>query len=208
MQLASFTKMVSACQCPRKALARLYSTPVSRDAMRKWRVSDAQKPRSILDDDDSSGPLDLSEDEDLVNGGARNPDLPPIHKRRPPKEPTPEYYAKYRSALSEKFPDGWNPARKISREAMDGLRRLHQTDSERFNVPVLADQFKISPEAVRKILKSRWAPSSERSAKMMRKERDYYAQKNIQERKELEGILRTKKREAETPGRGDAFSFE
>jgi len=198
------SRAFTSCLCWKTSLSRTYSTPVvTREAMRKWHVSDAQKPKSVLDDSDA--PLDLSEDEDLVNGDARNPNLPPIHKRRPPKEPTPEYYAAYRASIAKQFPAGWNPPRKISREAMDGLRQLHQSDPETFTTPVLAEKFKISPEGVRRILKSRWTPSSDRSAKMARRERDFYSQRNAKEREELEEVIKAKKE----GGRGkDGLSFE
>lgn len=74
--------------------------------------------------------------------------------------------------MKESFPDGWAPPRKLSREAMDGLRTLHAHDPEQFNLRMLSDKFKISPEAVRRILKSRWAPDEERRGEMMLKERE------------------------------------
>ncbi|EIW78391.1 hypothetical protein CONPUDRAFT_43169, partial [Coniophora puteana RWD-64-598 SS2] len=64
----------------------------------------------------------------------------------------------HRAKIKELYPEGWAPARKLSREAMDGLRALHQYDPESFSTPVLASKFHISPEAVRRILKSRWEP--------------------------------------------------
>lgn len=49
----------------------------------------------------------------------------------------------------------WNPSKKISQEQMEALKLL------KFNFPELsasdlAERFKISPEAVRRILKSNW----------------------------------------------------
>ncbi|AJT05674.1 Rrg9p [Saccharomyces cerevisiae YJM1419] len=54
----------------------------------------------------------------------------------------------------------WNPPKKISQEQMEALRLL------KFNFPELtasdlADRFKISPEAVRRILKSNWKRTDE-----------------------------------------------
>ncbi|KAF8919746.1 hypothetical protein CPB85DRAFT_1153068, partial [Mucidula mucida] len=69
---------------------------------------------------------------------------------------------RHRQVIKEKFPDGWNPPRKLSREAMDGLRSLHQFEPDKFTTPFLADKFKISPEAVRRILKAKWEPTKER----------------------------------------------
>lgn len=53
---------------------------------------------------------------------------------------------------------------------MDGLRTLHRHDPDSFTTPVLAEKFKISPEAVRRILKSRWQPDEKRKVQMAEKE--------------------------------------
>ncbi|PLW10017.1 hypothetical protein PCANC_04264 [Puccinia coronata f. sp. avenae] len=63
-----------------------------------------------------------------------------------------------KEALRRNFPDGWNPPKKISRPSMALLRTLHRSDPEQFSLPVLSEKFKISPEAVRRILKSKWEP--------------------------------------------------
>jgi hypothetical protein len=54
---------------------------------------------------------------------------------------------------------------------MDGLRQLHRFDPETFSTPVLAEKFRISPEAVRRILKSKWEPTREQRAKFAERER-------------------------------------
>ncbi|KAK0192809.1 hypothetical protein F5146DRAFT_873895, partial [Armillaria mellea] len=124
--------------------------------------------KSILDDD-SPVKVDLTEDNDVVNRVRAS--TPPIHRRKPSKVATPEEYARHRKTMKQRFPEGWNPPRKISREAMDGLRELHQFDPGKFCTTVLADKFKISPDAVRRILKGRWEPSRERRIEMRAKER-------------------------------------
>ncbi|EJD55493.1 hypothetical protein AURDEDRAFT_109802 [Auricularia subglabra TFB-10046 SS5] len=73
--------------------------------------------------------------------------------------------------MKKRFPEGWQPPKKLSRDAMDGLRALHNHNPELFSTPVLADKFKISPEAVRRILKSKWVPSKEREAELLARER-------------------------------------
>jgi len=95
----------------------------------------------------------------------------PAWRRPPDTPPTPEFAMKHRETMKKKFPEGWKPPQTISREAMEGLRALHAHDPERFTTPVLADKFKISPEAVRRILRSKWRPTPERGAKMVEKER-------------------------------------
>ncbi|KAF8155618.1 hypothetical protein B0H34DRAFT_620136, partial [Crassisporium funariophilum] len=113
------------------------------------------RPRSILEDDDAE--IDLSEDNEVVNGAS--PNTPPAHLRKPSGKPTPLEYKAHRETLRKEFPEGWAPPRKLSREAMDALRQLNRHDPEKFRTPVLAEKFKISPEAVRRILKSKWEPS-------------------------------------------------
>lgn len=44
---------------------------------------------------------------------------------------------------------------------MEGIRHLHATQPGKFTTPVLADHFKVSAEAIRRILKSKWQPSDE-----------------------------------------------
>lgn len=87
-----------------------------------------------------------------------------------------------------KFPDGWDPPKKLSRDQMEQVRSLHKLDPERFDVPALKEQFKISSEAVRRILRSRWVPAEMRrvhvamgvKVKVPRRERE--RQDNIRER--------------------------
>ena len=57
--------------------------------------------------------------------------------------------------------EAWNPRKKLSPDTMEGIRHLHQTQPLKFTTPVLAQQFKVSPEAIRRILKSKWRPSDE-----------------------------------------------
>jgi hypothetical protein len=77
----------------------------------------------------------------------------------------------HRKSIQKDFPVGWSPPRKLSHEAMDGLRQLHRFDPETFSTPVLAEKFRISPEAVRRILKSKWDPTREQRVKFAERER-------------------------------------
>jgi Neugrin len=154
--------------CIRPFTARHYSVVSARD---KWRLEGIPRPRSILEDDDAV--IDLSEDNEVVNGA--NPNTPPPHLRRPSGEPTPLQHKLHRETIRKEFPEGWAPPRKLSREAMDAVRQLYRLDPKKFNTPMIADKFKISPEAVRRILKSKWEPSAERRAALaikQRKEKD------------------------------------
>ncbi|KAL5114095.1 Required for respiratory growth protein 9 mitochondrial [Pleosporales sp. CAS-2024a] len=85
----------------------------------------------------------------------------------PPSRPA---WAVQKAAVKAKL-DGaaWNPRKKLSPDAMDGIRHLHTTQPTRFTTPILAEHFKVSPEAIRRILKSKWRPSDdEYEARMAR----------------------------------------
>ncbi|KAH9031628.1 hypothetical protein EDB85DRAFT_1958610 [Lactarius pseudohatsudake] len=91
----------------------------------------------------------------------------------PESDPTPLRWAKHRASLKAKFPEGWAPPHKLSRAAMDGLRALHAHDPDTFPTPVLAEKFRISPEAVRRILKSKWEPTKEQRDRFLERERRF-----------------------------------
>ncbi|KAK8183918.1 hypothetical protein BC567DRAFT_150490, partial [Phyllosticta citribraziliensis] len=67
-----------------------------------------------------------------------------------------------KEALEKKFEGAsWRPAKRVSPDAVLGIRELHKSDPATFNTEILADRFKISKEAVRRILKSKFQPSDE-----------------------------------------------
>ncbi|KAL6948495.1 hypothetical protein ACO0QE_000961 [Hanseniaspora vineae] len=63
-------------------------------------------------------------------------------------------------ALKSKF-EHWNPTKKLSRDEMDNVRLLKEKMPYLNNTDI-GNHFKISPEAVRRILKSRFSPKTER----------------------------------------------
>ncbi|EMD69166.1 hypothetical protein GGP41_004825 [Bipolaris sorokiniana] len=67
-----------------------------------------------------------------------------------------------KEAMKEKLGgEAWNPRKKLSPDTMEGIRHLNSTQPDKFTTPVLANHFKVSPEAIRRILKSKWRPSDE-----------------------------------------------
>lgn len=86
------------------------------------------------------------------------------------RKPAPAAARLHRERIKRSFPEGWSPPHKLSRQAMDGLRVLHAHDPETFSTPMLAEKFRVSPEAVRRILRSKWEPSSEQRARLLRRE--------------------------------------
>lgn len=53
---------------------------------------------------------------------------------------------------------------------MDDIRSLHALDPQRYTTEALSEQYKISPEAVRRILRSRWAPNERRREEIEEKQ--------------------------------------
>lgn len=69
-------------------------------------------------------------------------------------------------SLKEKFGEsGWNPKKKLSREMIERIKTANQTHPE-LNAKVLSQLFNISPELMRRILKSSFKPSKEESDKI------------------------------------------
>lgn len=65
------------------------------------------------------------------------------------------------NALKKKFTSGWQPRKRLSPDAIEGIRALHTRDPHQNSTPVLAEHFQVSPEAIRRILKSKWRPNEE-----------------------------------------------
>ena len=64
-----------------------------------------------------------------------------------------------KAALEKKFGEtGWNPRKKLSPDALDGIRALHHQQPEVYTTEILANEFEVSAEAIRRILKSKWQP--------------------------------------------------
>jgi len=55
----------------------------------------------------------------------------------------------------------WLPTRRLSPDALDGVRALHAQYPETFTIPILADHFSVGTEAIRRILKSKWKANAE-----------------------------------------------
>lgn len=67
-----------------------------------------------------------------------------------------------KAVLAKKFgPEGWAPLKKLSPEAIDGIRTLHAHHPDRFRTGELAKLFEVSAEAIRRVLRSKWRPTAE-----------------------------------------------
>lgn len=81
-----------------------------------------------------------------------------------------------KNALKEKFKEGWQPRKKLSPDAMEGIRDLHEQDPDKYSTELLAQQFQMSPEAIRRILKSKW--SSKQGAEKLQERRERWAKRH------------------------------
>lgn len=67
-----------------------------------------------------------------------------------------------KEALKKKFgSSGWTPRKRLSPDALEGIRALHAQYPEKYSTQELATQFQVSPENIRRILKSKWKPNEE-----------------------------------------------
>ncbi|KAK1226214.1 Required for respiratory growth protein 9 mitochondrial [Marasmius sp. AFHP31] len=195
--------------CQRISLHRFYTLPSSSQFLKTYDVAPPPSPsRSIFDDDDIH--VDLSEDNDAVNQVRKS--KTPLHRRKPPKEPTPLEHKAHRASMKRTFPEGWNPPKKLSREAMEGLRELYHLDKEKFSTPVLAQKFKISPEAVRRILKSKWQPTEEKRRKLIAQDNEYLTltklKQRVKERIETDQVMEVKTGRRTGADSKDRFTFQ
>jgi hypothetical protein len=105
--------------------------------------------------------------------------------------------------MKERFPEGWNPPRKVGRSDMELMRRLHNIDNATWSTPNLAERFRISPEAVRRILRSKFQTDAEkeelRTADMLEKELAEYDAREAQADQAAPTLEYTAKPQKEPP---------
>jgi len=96
--------------------------------------------------------------------GATNDSKPTVQEKQRNSKREPWQIQK--EALEKKFgEDGWNPRKRLSPDTIEGIRAMHKQYPADFTTSVLAHQFRVSPEVIRRILKSKWTPSPEEMEK-------------------------------------------
>lgn len=116
--------------------------------------------------------------------------------RPPPRE----IWMEQKAALKEKFPEGWKPMKKLSPEAQAGIRALHAQYPEQYSTHALSVRFEVSPESIRRILRSKWMPTPEEESD--RERRWFQRGKSVWNRYAELGIKPPKKWREEGIGRG------
>lgn len=88
----------------------------------------------------------------------------------PPEQPERFDWRAQKAALKAKLNgEAWNPRKKLSPDTMEGIRHLNAMQPDKFTTPLLADHFKVSPEAIRRILKGKWRPNDAEYEERMRR---------------------------------------
>lgn len=82
------------------------------------------------------------------------------------------HWAIQKEALKEKFPEGWRPRKRLSPDALNGIRALNQQFPDVYNAESLSQKFEMSPEAIRRILRSKWQPKADEEEDRMRRWRN------------------------------------
>ncbi|PWN29142.1 hypothetical protein BDZ90DRAFT_139930 [Jaminaea rosea] len=111
-------------------------------------------------------------------------------------------WATHRSSLRSKFSESplgtssWRPLKILSRETQHGLRALNASDPSKWNSASLSEHFKVSPEAVRRILRadpSRWGGEGREAGEGARRLKDLVEGKGdgrTREQREMDEIER------------------
>jgi len=84
----------------------------------------------------------------------------PARDRRPQLSQKRDPWQSQKAALESKFGEtGWQPRKRLSPDTLEGIRALHASDQAAYSTETLSEHFKVAPEAIRRILKSKWRPS-------------------------------------------------
>lgn len=80
----------------------------------------------------------------------------------------PDRWKVEKEALEKKFGQtGWQPRKRLSPDSLEGIRALHASDPATYTTEVIASNFEVSAEAIRRILRSKWQPTEEQRADRM-----------------------------------------
>lgn len=83
----------------------------------------------------------------------------------------------------------WQPRRRLSPTALDGVRALHKNQPE-YTTKKLSEVFNVSGEVIRRVLKSRWEPDE--ATKVARMEHWVRRGRRVFERSQKLGLVQTK----------------
>ncbi|UKZ89956.1 uncharacterized protein TrAFT101_004990 [Trichoderma asperellum] len=163
-------------------------TRVKKDRHRNRRAVAADDTESsIIEEHDSHGTVSIARRERTAE--LTPMDLPPTDSTdaaSTPRRRNQEPWQLQKAALKEKFPEGWQPRKRLSPDALAGIRALNAQFPDIYTTEALADKFQVSSEAIRRILKSHWRPSSQEEED--RQQRWFRRGKQVWEQKAALGI--------------------
>ena len=119
--------------------------------------------------------------------------------RPPPKK---EPWQVQKQALQRKFgEEGWKPRKKLSPDTIEGIRALHDQYPDKYTTPVLSQQFQVSAEAIRRILKSKWRPDPNKMVE--RRERWAKRHDRIWDQQSAIGLRPARRKDRKVPEPGE-----
>ncbi|KAJ2592963.1 Required for respiratory growth protein 9 mitochondrial [Coemansia sp. RSA 1722] len=77
--------------------------------------------------------------------------------------------------------DGWEPTKKIAVSSMEKIRLLNAEFPEVWTMKRLSEQFKVSQETIRRIIKSKYRPDADKIEKREQKRRTQMRSYKLQE---------------------------
>ncbi|KAJ2706837.1 Required for respiratory growth protein 9 mitochondrial [Coemansia sp. IMI 203386] len=83
--------------------------------------------------------------------------------------------------------DGWEPTKKIAVSSMEKIRLLNAEFPEVWTMKRLSDQFKVSQETIRRIIKSKYRPNADKIEKREQKRRTQMRSYKLQENAQSAG---------------------
>jgi hypothetical protein len=157
---------------PTKSTTRV-ADPISKSEDSAWHETDETEVEESIDNMDEENQLqrDYPDTRTIQEAGrqpraqqgetATKPEDGETRRSVRPLSTYKETWQVQKAVLKTKFAEGWNPRKKLSPDTMDGIRALHAQYPARYTTPVLAEQFAVSAEAIRRILKSKWSSNLE-----------------------------------------------
>lgn len=105
----------------------------------------------------------IAHNEQQVKGknGTKGGKKPLAEEKERQRQENKPMWALQKDALKDKFPEGWQPRKRLSPDAIAGIKELHRQFPDVYTTPALAQKFEVSPEAIRRILRAKWQPSAE-----------------------------------------------
>ncbi|EGV61064.1 hypothetical protein CANTEDRAFT_116295 [Yamadazyma tenuis ATCC 10573] len=94
----------------------------------------------------------------------------------------------------------WNPSKKLNRQQIQDIRNM-TISLPNIKTVELASMFRVSPEAIRRILKSNWVPNESDEEKLLEREEKRRLEKAQRRQEEREQV---RKQQQEYSGRGRA----